>query len=88
MLATWAKGMGAEGTFAEVHKKKLPFGFGLAKAVVYNNVKKALGLDQARYLMYGAAPLSSAIREYFLSLNMYLISGYGIEHRYFFSMKF
>lgn len=29
--------------------------------------------------MYGAAPLSSAIREYFLSLNMYLISGYGMS---------
>ncbi|EAR97244.2 acyl-CoA synthetase (AMP-forming)/AMP-acid ligase II (macronuclear) [Tetrahymena thermophila SB210] len=78
-IATWAKGMGVEGTFAEVHNKKLPFGFGLAKKVVYNNVKKALGLDQSRFLMYGAAPLSPAIREYFLSLNMYLISGYGMS---------
>jgi len=45
--------------------------------VVYDNVKKALGLDKAHTLMYGAAPLSPAIRKYFLSLNMYLISGYG-----------
>jgi long-subunit acyl-CoA synthetase (AMP-forming) len=28
-------------------------------------------------LMFGAAPLSASIREYFFSLNMYLISGYG-----------
>ena len=45
--------------------------------MVYDNVKKALGLDKAHTLMYGAAPLSPAIRKYFLSLNMYLISGYG-----------
>lgn len=44
-IANWAKSIGVEGTFAEVHGKKLPFGFGLAKKVVYNNVKKALGLD-------------------------------------------
>lgn len=29
--------------------------------------------------MYGAAPLAPAVREYFLSLNMYLISGYGMS---------
>lgn len=47
--------------------------------MVYDNVKKALGLDKAHTLMYGAAPLSPAIRKYFLSLNMYLISGYGMS---------
>lgn len=29
--------------------------------------------------MFGAAPLSPAIREYFLSLNMFLINGYGMS---------
>lgn len=29
--------------------------------------------------MYGAAPLSAKTREYFFSLNMYLISGYGMS---------
>jgi long-chain-fatty-acid--CoA ligase ACSBG len=45
-IANWAKGMGREGTFAETHKLQPPFCFGLAKKLVYNNVKKALGLDQ------------------------------------------
>lgn len=29
--------------------------------------------------MFGAAPLSPAIREYFLSLNMFLMNGYGMS---------
>jgi len=29
--------------------------------------------------MFGAAPLSPAIRDYFLTLNMFLINGYGMS---------
>lgn len=78
-IATWAKGIGKEGTFAQTHNKSPPLCFGLAEKVVYHNVKKALGLDAAKYLIFGAAPLNPQIREYFLSLNMYLINGYGMS---------
>ncbi|CAD8081672.1 unnamed protein product [Paramecium primaurelia] len=78
-IATWAKSIGKEGTFAQTHGLKPPLCFGLADKLVYSNVKKALGLDQAKYLIFGAAPLSPVIREYFLSLNMYLINGYGMS---------
>ena len=44
-IAGWAKGMGKQGTFAETHKQSPPFCFGLAKKLVFDNVKKALGLD-------------------------------------------
>ena len=44
-IGNWAKSIGVQGTFAEVHKKSPPFCFNLAKKLVYNNVKKALGLD-------------------------------------------
>lgn len=47
--------------------------------IVYNNVKKALGLDQARYLIYGSAPLNENIKHYFLTLNMCLINIYGMS---------
>ena len=40
----------------------MPTGHGLAKSLVYDNVKKALGLEETKYFMYGAAPLSPAIR--------------------------
>lgn len=58
-IATWAKSIGKEGTIAE--EKDLPGrprGWGLAKKVVFHNVRKALGLEEARYLIFGAAPLN------------------------------
>lgn len=47
--------------------------------LVYNNVKKALGLDESRYFIFGAAPLHSDIRQYFMSLGMFLLNGYGMS---------
>ena len=47
--------------------------------MVFTNVRKALGLDQAKYLIFGAAPLAADIREYFLSLGMCLVNGYGMS---------
>lgn len=70
-IASWAKSLGKEGTFALTHGQSPPLCFGLANKVVYHQVKKALGLDEAKYMLFGAAPLSPEIREYFLSLNMY-----------------
>ncbi|EGR28339.1 hypothetical protein IMG5_177990 [Ichthyophthirius multifiliis] len=76
-ISTWAKGIGILG--AQSRNQNLPFGFGIAKSLVFDNVRKALGLQEATHLMYGAAPLSPTIRQYFLSLNMYLISAYGMS---------
>ena len=53
--------------------------FKIAKAIVYNNVKKALGLDNCQYFFFGAAPLDPNIRSYFLSLNINLINSYGMS---------
>lgn len=57
-IASWAKSIGPDGTFAEIHGLKTPAGWGIAKKVVYGNVKKALGLDRAKHLLFGAAPLA------------------------------
>ena len=54
--------MGPQGTFAEYHNLEKPFGWNIAKKVVFNNIKKALGLDEAIHLVFGAAPLSPSIR--------------------------
>lgn len=59
--------------------KPTDFQYKIAKALVYNNVKKALGLDQARYMIFGAAPLAPDIRNYFMSLGMLLVNGYGMS---------
>ncbi|CAD8161832.1 unnamed protein product [Paramecium octaurelia] len=79
MIAIWAKSLGKDGTFAQTHELQPPTCFGLAETMVYQQVKKALGLDKAAYLLFGAAPLNPKIREYFLSLNMFLINAYGMS---------
>jgi long-chain-fatty-acid--CoA ligase ACSBG len=47
--------------------------------LVFNQVKKQLGLDQCVYFLFGAAPLDPQIRHYFLSLNFFLINSYGMS---------
>jgi long-chain-fatty-acid--CoA ligase ACSBG len=42
-------------------------------------VKKALGFDNCRFFLYGAAPMDPKIRGYFLSLNIFLINTYGMS---------
>jgi long-chain-fatty-acid--CoA ligase ACSBG len=78
-IAEWAKSIGVEGTYAELNGKQLPFGWSLAKSIVYDNVKKALGIDQVVYCIFGAAPLSPTIREYFMSLNIFLVCAFGMS---------
>ena len=46
---------------------------------MFNNIRKALGLQEALYLVFGAAPLSPDTREYMVSLGMPLINGYGMS---------
>lgn len=41
----WAKSIGEEGTMQEARGEPTSLQFKLAKKLVYNNVKKALGLD-------------------------------------------
>ncbi|CAM5999725.1 unnamed protein product [Sphagnum balticum] len=78
-IANWAKEIGTEGTILERRKEPLSWQFKLAKVLVYNNVKKALGLDQAKHMIFGAAPLDPAIRSYFFSLNFFLMNTYGMS---------
>lgn len=61
-ISTWAKAQGKEGWVQEAQQKSTSFSYKLAKFIVYNNLRKALGLDKALYLIYGAAPLSPDIR--------------------------
>jgi long-chain-fatty-acid--CoA ligase ACSBG len=60
-------------------KKDPSFCYKLAKTLVFNNIKKALGLDKCKFFLFGAAPLDPKIRSYFLSLNIFLINSYGMS---------
>jgi long-chain-fatty-acid--CoA ligase ACSBG len=50
-IANWAKSIGVEQTYNEAIKRETSFGFKVAKFLVYDNVKKALGLDQVQFLI-------------------------------------
>ncbi len=55
----------------------LKFKKGLADRLALGKVKAALGLDQARMLISGAAPISPEVLRFFASLDLIIYEGYG-----------
>ncbi|XP_045612661.1 long-chain-fatty-acid--CoA ligase ACSBG2 [Procambarus clarkii] len=51
----------------------------LAKALIINKVKEALGMGRAQFLCSGAAPISKEVLEYFMSLDLPVMEGYGLS---------
>ncbi len=49
----------------------------LADTLALNKIKAALGLDEARMLISGAAPISPDVLEFFASLDLTIYEGYG-----------
>lgn len=56
----------------------LKFMFKLYDLTLYNAVKKAVGLQRARFCPVSGAPLSDDIAKYLLSINFPLVLGYGL----------
>ena len=82
VIAKWAKKTGLE------YNKRILTGqstkgkdkaYKLAKKVVFDKVKYNLGLDCAKFIGIGAAPVSKECLEYFLSLDIQLCEGYGMS---------
>jgi len=80
MIATWAKGKGLEHALSCQAEEIVssPYGFGAADAVIFTNLKKALGLDKAKYCFTGAAPIRKDTLAYFGSLGLPLYEAYGM----------
>src|SRR3954469_9911618 len=71
-LFEWARRLGLEA--ARGHE---PFLLPLARKLVHERVRKALGLDRARILATSAAPINRSTLEFFESLGMPLYEVYG-----------
>ncbi|XP_058801282.1 very long-chain-fatty-acid--CoA ligase bubblegum-like [Phymastichus coffea] len=54
------------------------WGYQLAKRMVFDKIKRSLGLDRCRIIATAAAPLSTDIKKYFLSLDIVIIDAYGL----------
>eukprot|EP00828_Plagiopyla_frontata_P010596 TRINITY_DN1568_c0_g1_i3.p1 TRINITY_DN1568_c0_g1~~TRINITY_DN1568_c0_g1_i3.p1 ORF type:complete len:526 (+),score=46.91 TRINITY_DN1568_c0_g1_i3:136-1578(+) len=77
-IASWVKTKGAEGTFKEHNGQETDCSFKLAKWLVYDRVKKQMGLDRIQSIVNGAAPLSPEIRKFFLELNIMITICFGM----------
>jgi long-subunit acyl-CoA synthetase (AMP-forming) len=78
-IAAWARGRGLLGGYALQSGGRLPFGYGLAKKLVFDTVRERLGLDQARICLTSAAPISLGTLEFFLSLGIPILEVYGMS---------
>nr|CAD7429841.1 unnamed protein product [Timema monikensis] len=79
-IATWAKGHGLQHNLDKMNGiDSNSLGYSMASLLVFNKIKKALGLDRCKTFLNGAAPLSIEIKKYFLSLDILLCGAYGMS---------
>jgi long-chain-fatty-acid--CoA ligase ACSBG len=78
-VSNWAKSKGKLNSEAKMDNKDHPFGYSFAHFLILGRIKKALGLDEAKICVTGAAPMKSDTFEYFKSLDLPIINVYGMS---------
>lgn len=79
-IATWAKDIGARASEMDDNMDpKKPMFFSIANSIVFNAVKKNLGLDRCRLIINSSAPLQKSTDSYFRSLYMRIVDLYGMS---------
>jgi long-chain acyl-CoA synthetase len=81
-LVGWAFGVAARAA-ADRRAGRTPaaglrFSCALADRLVLSRLRKKLGLDRCRFLISGGAPLSPEIAEFFHSVGLLILEGYGL----------
>uniref|UniRef100_T1IW95 long-chain-fatty-acid--CoA ligase n=1 Tax=Strigamia maritima TaxID=126957 RepID=T1IW95_STRMM len=61
------------------NKSSEPILFSLAKNLVFKKVKRRMGLHNVKVFVCGGAALSTEIQNYFLSLDIVILEGYGLS---------
>jgi long-subunit acyl-CoA synthetase (AMP-forming) len=78
-IASWARGKGLAGGYADQQGGPRPWGYALAERLVFAKVRERLGLDQARMLVVSAAPIAKETLDYFQSLGLPIMEVYGMS---------
>lgn len=77
----WAREVGARAWKHKMAGTPVPFftriQFDLAKKLVYGKLREALGLDRAKFLISGAAPIAREVLDFFFSIDMPIQEVYG-----------
>jgi len=78
-VAAWARRVGLAAGYARQQGRRVPWGYPLAKRLVFSKVRRALGLDAARLCVVSAAPIARETLEFFLSLDIPILEIYGMS---------
>ena len=77
----WALGVGRRRAECILQGRPVPWAtrvqYALADLTVFRNLKQLLGLDRARFLLSGAAPISADLLKWFLALGLPISEAYG-----------
>lgn len=80
-LVGWARGVGAEVSAMKMRGEEpaglLALQYAVAKRLVFDKLKAAIGLEAATTLVSGAAPIAKEILEFFASLDLIVQEVYG-----------
>ncbi len=77
-LAGWARRTELAGFEAEMNGGGGPLLRGLANTLIISKIKGALGLDQLKLALSGAAPISRSTLDFFASIGIAIHEGYGM----------
>ena len=78
-IVAWARRVGLDAGYAHQDGRRRPLLYPVAKRLVFSKVRVALGLDRARTLVTGAAPIARGTLDFFLSLGLPLLEVYGMS---------
>lgn len=80
VLVRWAKDVGRRKAEAVANGNDAnPWGYNLAKLLVFRNLRKALGLDAAEVIITTSAPLQKSTEMYFKQFDFKIVDLYGMS---------